>query len=73
MWLDPATAEALAWRNLAEQVDAESLVGTPVVVSSDTRVQVELAGSVELTLLGVFGDDGGFEFVVRAESGPLAG
>ncbi len=34
---------------------------------------VELQGTVELTLLGVFAGEGGFVFMVRAESGPLAG
>ncbi|MEZ5342957.1 MAG: pilus assembly protein TadG-related protein [Acidimicrobiales bacterium] len=73
IWLDPPTAEALAWQNLAEQIDVEALVGMPVVTSSDIRVDVELVGSVELTWLGAFTDDGAVEFVVRAESGPLAG
>ncbi len=73
VWLDPGLAESYAWMNLAEQADVEALVGAPVVGASDTLVTVELEGSVELTLLAMFGGGEDFVFGVRAESGPIEG
>ncbi len=73
VWLDPTLAESLAWLNLAEQVDTEALTGAPIVLATDGLVTVELEGSVELTLLAMFGGGEDFVFGVRAESGPIEG
>ena len=71
--LDPALAEQLAWDSLVNQVDRDSLSGTPVVVATADGVTVEVHGQVELVLLQIFAPGEPLEITVAAQAAPARG
>lgn len=68
--LDPDRAEAIAYDNLARQLDTRSLTGVDVVASPE-RITVTIAGTVDLTLLRLLAPDGEpLTITVTADANP---
>jgi Flp pilus assembly protein TadG len=67
--LDPATAEALAYDNLASQAD-DSEIRSYTASATTEEITVVVNGHINLALLGIFADDDAITLTATATADP---